>query len=99
METQGVGVSVIGRGDPGLGAVNLGVGVGGEGRAGRSIKLWYQSKTMRSQKNVSYDAQLCPIIAKSQRAPNAQLTRQIVDRHYEEHKSCCADSQTLKNPF
>ena len=42
-----------------------------------SQKLW-------AAKNVSYDAQLCPIIAKGQRAPNAQVTRKIVDRHYEE---------------
>ncbi len=42
-----------------------------------SQKLW-------ATKNVSYDAQLCPIIAKGQRAPNAQVTRKIVDRHYEE---------------
>ena len=57
------------------------------------------SQKISGPKNVSYDAQLCPIIAMSQRALNAQLTRQIVDRHYEEPKSCCADSQTLKNPF
>ncbi len=64
-----------------------------------SIGIWYQSKTISGPKNVSYDAQLCPIIAKSQRAPNAQLTCQIIDRHFEELKSCCADSQTLKDPF
>jgi len=35
---------------------------------------------------------------KGQRAPNAQLTHQIVDRHHEELKSSSPDSQTL-NPF
>ncbi len=35
-------------------------------------------------KYVSYDAQLCPVIAKGLRAPNAQLTHQIVNRHHEE---------------
>ena len=46
--------------------------------------LWYQSKTIREPKYVScYDAQLCPVIAKGQRAPNAQLTHQIADRHHE----------------
>jgi hypothetical protein len=44
----------------------------------------YQSKTIRGTKYVSYDAQLCPVIAKGLRAPNAQLTHQIVDRHHEE---------------
>ena len=53
---------------------------------------------MRYQ-HVSYDAQLCPVIAKGQRAPNAQVTCQIVNRHYEELKSSCLDSQTLKNLF
>jgi hypothetical protein len=46
-----------------------------------------------------YDAQLCPVIAKGQRAPNAQLTHQIFGRHHEELKSSGPDSQTLKNPF
>jgi hypothetical protein len=46
----------------------------------------------------SYDAQLCPVIAKGQRAPNAQLTHQIVNRHHEELKSSGPDSQTHKNP-
>jgi hypothetical protein len=64
-----------------------------------NLALAPDDKEISGPKNVSYDAQLCPIIAKSQRAPNAQLTCQIVDRHYEELKSCCADSQTLKNPF
>ena len=58
----------------------------------------YQSKTIREPKYVSYDAQLCPVIAKGQRAPNAQLTHQIVDRHYEDLKSSGPDSQTHKNP-
>ena len=58
----------------------------------------YQSKTIREPKYVSYDAQLCPVIAKGQRAPNAQSTHQIVDRHHEELKSSSPDSQTLKNP-
>ena len=51
-------------------------------------------------KNVSYGygAQLCPVIAKGQRAPNAQVTCQIVNRHSEEIKSSSPDSQTLKNP-
>ncbi len=61
-------------------------------------KLEYQSKTIRGTKYVSYDAQLCPLIDKGQRAPNAQLTNQIVDRHHEELKSSSPDSQTLKNP-
>ncbi len=43
--------------------------------------LWflprYQSKTMRAQK-ICQITQLCPNIAKGQRAPNAQLTHQIV---------------------
>ncbi len=44
------------------------------------LELWYQSKTIRYYKNVSYDTQLSPIIAKGQRAPNAQImTHQIVD--------------------
>jgi len=59
---------------------------------------YYQSKTIRGTKYVSYDAQLCPLIDKGQRAPNAQLTHQIVDRHHEELKSSSSDSQTLKNP-
>ncbi len=59
----------------------------------------YQSKTMRAQiYYASYDAQLCPVIAKGQRAPNAQLTHQIVNRHHEELKSSGPDSQTHKNP-
>jgi hypothetical protein len=42
----------------------------------------------------------CPIIVvKAQRAPNAQSTLQIVDRHYEELKSSRPDSQTLKKAF
>ncbi len=53
----------------------------------------------RGSKNVSYDTLLCPVIAKGQRVPNAQLTHQIVDRHHEELKSSGLDSQTLKNPF
>ena len=57
----------------------------------------YQSKTIRGTKYVSYDAQLCPLIDKGQRAPNAQLTHQIVNRHHEELKSSSPDSQTLKN--
>ena len=56
------------------------------------------SQKIREHKYVSYDAQLCPVIAKGQRAPNAQLTHQIVDRHHEELKSSSPDSQTLKNP-
>ena len=61
-------------------------------------KVWnYQSKTIREPKYVSYDAQLCPVIAKEQRAPNAQLTHQIVDRHHEDLKSSGPDSQTHKN--
>jgi hypothetical protein len=62
------------------------------------VMLAYQSKTIRGTKNVSYDAQLCPVIAKGQRAPNAQLTHQIVDRHHEDLKSSSPDSQTHKNP-
>jgi hypothetical protein len=46
-----------------------------------------------------YDAQLCPVIAKGQRAPNAHLTHQIFGRHHEELKSSGPDSQTFKNPF
>jgi hypothetical protein len=34
-----------------------------------------------------------------QRAPNAQSTLQIIDRHYEELKSSSSDSQTLKKSF
>ena len=59
--------------------------------------MMYQSKTIREPKYVSYDAQLCPVIAKGQRAPNAQLTHQIVNRPHEELKSSSPDSQTLKN--
>ena len=58
----------------------------------------YQSKTIRGTKYVSYDAQLCPLIDKGQRAPNAQVTCQIVNRHSEELKSSSPDSQTHKNP-
>jgi hypothetical protein len=47
---------------------------------------------MRGNKNVSYDAQLFPVIAKGQRAPNAQLIHQIVDRHYEELNSLTTKS-------
>ena len=57
--------------------------------------MWSQKMSVMTHSS----AQLCPIIAKSQRAPNAQLTCLIVNRHYEELKSCCADSQTLKNPY
>jgi hypothetical protein len=59
----------------------------------------FQSKTIRGTKNVSYDAQLCPVIAKGQRAPNARVTCQIFNKNYEELKSSCLDSQILKNPF
>jgi hypothetical protein len=54
---------------------------------------WYQSKNISGNKNVGYEAQLCPIIAKGQRAPNAQLTHQIINRHHEELKSSGPDSQ------
>ena len=47
---------------------------------------------MRGNKNVSYDAQLCLVIAKGQRAPNEQLSHQIVDRHYEELNSLTTKS-------
>jgi hypothetical protein len=60
---------------------------------------WYQSKNISDHKNVSYEGHLCPIIVKSQRAPNAQATQHIIHRHYEELKSSSPDSQTLKNPF
>ena len=50
----------------------------------------YQSKTICENKNVSYEAHLCPIIVKAQRAPNAQSTLQIVDRHYEKLNSLIA---------
>ena len=56
-------------------------------------------KNYVEHKYVSYDAQLCPVIVKGQRAPNAPLTHQIVDRHHEELKFSGPDSQTLKNPF
>jgi hypothetical protein len=58
---------------------------------------YYQSKTIRGPKYVSYDEQLCPLIDKGQRAPNAQVTCQIVNRYNEELKSSSPDSQTLKN--
>ncbi len=61
--------------------------------------FWYQSKTISGPKNVSYDAQLCPIIVKSPSAPSAEATHQIANRHFEEVKSSCTDSQTLKNLF
>ncbi len=51
------------------------------------------------EQNVSYEAHLCPIIVKVQRAPNAQATLQIVDSHYEEYKSSRPDSQALKKAF
>ena len=57
----------------------------------------YQSKTICEHKNVSYDAQLRPIIVKSPSAPSAQATHQIANRHYEEVKSSCPDSQTLNS--
>ncbi len=51
----------------------------------------YQSKTIcENKKNVSNEAHLCPIIVKAQRAPNAQATLQIVNRHYEEFLSPAA---------
>jgi hypothetical protein len=59
----------------------------------------YQSKTICEHKNVIYEAHLCPIIVKVQRAPNAQATLQIIDRHYEVLQSSCPDSQTLKKTF
>jgi hypothetical protein len=62
-------------------------------------EVCYQSQKLCEQKNVSYEAHLCPIIVKVQRAPNAQATLQIVDRHYEELKSRRPDSQTLKKAF
>jgi hypothetical protein len=61
------------------------------------LLVLHTSQKLCGPKNVSYDAKLCPIIAKSQRAPNAQLTRHIVDRHFEELKSYCADSQTFNS--
>jgi hypothetical protein len=53
----------------------------------------------REQTTASVTA--CLFIAKGQRAPNAQLTHQIVDRHHtmKELKFSGPDSQTLKNPF
>jgi hypothetical protein len=60
--------------------------------------VWYQSKTICENTNVSYEAHLCPIIVKAQRAPNAQATLQIINRNYEEFLSP-ADSQTLKKAF
>jgi hypothetical protein len=59
----------------------------------------YQSKTICEHKNVSYEAHLCPIIVKVQRAPSAQEKLQIVDRHYEELKYSRPNSQTLKKAF
>ena len=50
------------------------------------------------KKEISVMTQLCPLIDKGQRAPNAQVTCQIVNRHSEELKSSSPDSQTLKNP-
>jgi hypothetical protein len=47
----------------------------------------YQSKIICENKNVSYEAHLCPVIVKAQRSPNVQATLQIVDRHYEEFLS------------
>ena len=58
----------------------------------------YQSKNISEHKNVTYDGQLCPVIAKGQIASNAQLTHMIVNSHHEELKSSSPDSQTLKNP-
>jgi hypothetical protein len=58
-------------------------------------QIWCQPKTISGPKNVSYDKQLCPIIVKSPSAPSAQATHQITNRHYEEVKSSCPDSQTI----
>jgi hypothetical protein len=41
-------------------------------------------KEISGPKNVSYDAQVCPIIVKSQGAPSAEATHQIANRHYED---------------
>ncbi len=60
-------------------------------------ELEHQSKTISENKNVSYEAHLRPIIVKAKRAPNAQATLQIVDRHYEVLKSSRPDSQTLNS--
>ncbi len=38
-------------------------------------------------------------IVKPPSAPSAQEAHQIANRHYEEVKSSCPDSQTLKNLF
>jgi hypothetical protein len=57
------------------------------------------SQKLCGPKNVSYDKQLRPIIVKSPSAPSAQATHPIANRHYEEVKSSCPDSQTLKNLF
>ncbi len=54
------------------------------------VSARYQSKTICENKNVSYEAHLCPIIVEAQRAPNAQATLQIVNRHYEEFLSPAA---------
>jgi hypothetical protein len=54
------------------------------------------SQKLCENKNVSYEAHLCPIIVKAQRAPNAEATLQIVDRQYEVFLSPAA--LTLK-PF
>ncbi len=62
------------------------------GKLRLSAFQWYQSKTICENKNVSYEAHLCPIIVKAQRARNAQATLQIIDRHYEELKSSRRDS-------
>ncbi len=61
--------------------------------------MYHTSQKLCEHKNVSYEAYLCPIIVKVQRAPNAQATLQIVDRHYEELKSSRPDSQILKKAF
>ncbi len=66
---------------------------------GSFLALATSQKTISGPKNVSYDAQLCPIIVKSPSAPSAQATHQIANKHYEEAKSSCPDSQTLKNFF
>jgi hypothetical protein len=53
------------------------------------------SQKIRGHKNVSYEAQFCPFILKSQRAPNSQTPQQIINT-LDTMRGLCPAAQTLE---
>ena len=56
----------------------------------------YQLETILTNKNVSYDTQLCPMNATPTDAPNADVKQQIAQGHSQELKSSSPKSQVLR---